>query len=261
MKKKLVNKTLVFGVILLFFGIAVVPSIGSVSVNKPGSTETITSLRNHDYDGNTLYVGGTGPGNYSTIQSAIDDASHWDTIFVYSGIYNENIVINKILNLIGENRGTTIIKGQGNQITVDISVRLVTFQGFTIRNNNDGIGIDSGGVDIIIQNNTIKNCNVGMELPNMGYAHIIDNNTIMYNDYGIYMLYRGSPIKTNSIISKNDFGIYTLFITNNIISRNNYGILTSFVHNMYLKDNIISENQKGIFLGDSDCNRIFRNNF
>ena len=33
--------------------------------------------------GNTLYVGGSGPKNYSTIQEAINDASDGDTVFVY----------------------------------------------------------------------------------------------------------------------------------------------------------------------------------
>ncbi len=38
---------------------------------------------------NILYVGGTGPNNYTRIQDAIDNASDGDTIFVYSGIYYE----------------------------------------------------------------------------------------------------------------------------------------------------------------------------
>jgi hypothetical protein len=34
-------------------------------------------------NGNTLYVGGSGPNNYSKIQDAIDNASGRDTIFVH----------------------------------------------------------------------------------------------------------------------------------------------------------------------------------
>jgi len=34
-------------------------------------------------NGKTLYVGGTGEDNYTTIQDAIDDASEGDTVFVY----------------------------------------------------------------------------------------------------------------------------------------------------------------------------------
>ena len=51
----------------------------------------------------TLYVGGDGPGNYSNIQDAIDDASDGYIIYVYSGTYNENVFIDKQINLVGEN--------------------------------------------------------------------------------------------------------------------------------------------------------------
>jgi len=60
--------------------------------------------------GNTLYVGGSGPGNYSTIQDAVNASVDGDTIFVYqySSPYKENIVIGKSISLIGENLNTTI---------------------------------------------------------------------------------------------------------------------------------------------------------
>ena len=51
--------------------------------------------------GNNLYVGGTGEGNYTKIQDAIDDASDMDTVFVYNGTYYENVFIDKTINLIG----------------------------------------------------------------------------------------------------------------------------------------------------------------
>ncbi|MCD6573584.1 MAG: hypothetical protein J7K95_05780 [Thermoplasmata archaeon] len=67
-------------------------------------------------DGKTLYVGGSGPNNYTHIQDAINDASNGDTIFVYSGIYYENVVINKSINLFGEAKETTIIDGGKREI-------------------------------------------------------------------------------------------------------------------------------------------------
>jgi len=39
------------------------------------------------FDGNTLYVGGSGPNNYTRIQDAIDYASDWDTVFVYTRMF------------------------------------------------------------------------------------------------------------------------------------------------------------------------------
>ncbi|MCD6410942.1 MAG: hypothetical protein J7L20_00735 [Thermoplasmata archaeon] len=88
----------------------------------------------------TLYVGGSGPGNYSKIQDAIDNASDGDTVFVYEGIYYENIVINRSINLIGENAKTTIIDGMEKSRTVFILASNVLVYNFTIRNGTIGIG-------------------------------------------------------------------------------------------------------------------------
>ena len=71
----------------------------------------------------TLYVGGSGPGNYTKIQDAIDDAFFGDTVFVYddSSPYYENLKISKSIELIGENRNTTIIDGNDKQDVVQIN--------------------------------------------------------------------------------------------------------------------------------------------
>mgnify|MGYP001039313996 CR=1 FL=1 len=53
-----------------------------------------------------------GPADFPTIQEAINAANDGDTIFVHGGIYYENIVVNKSVSLIGENRSTTIIDGR-----------------------------------------------------------------------------------------------------------------------------------------------------
>ena len=59
---------------------------------------------------NSIYVGGIGDGNYTIIQKAVNNASDGDTIYVYSGIFYENIIINKSITLIGENKHTTILQ-------------------------------------------------------------------------------------------------------------------------------------------------------
>ena len=83
----------------------------------------------------TSYVGGGGPGNYTTIQGAIDDANRGDTIYVYSGTYYEHIGVNKPLTLSGENRVTTIVDGGGIGTVVRVSTDWVNITGFTIMNS------------------------------------------------------------------------------------------------------------------------------
>jgi len=86
--------------------------------------------------GDTLYVGGSGPNNYTKIQDAIDNASNGDTVFVYNGTYNEGLNVNKSIDLIGEDKNTTIIKGSNWGLVVFISADYVIFSNFTIQNQN-----------------------------------------------------------------------------------------------------------------------------
>ena len=53
-------------------------------VERQNSQSDIIPLRNinSNYNGNTLYVGGSGPGNFTKIQDAIDNASNGKTVFV-----------------------------------------------------------------------------------------------------------------------------------------------------------------------------------
>ena len=73
----MIKKLLTTAIILRFIGINVNPSTGT-TLKQRSSLPTIS--------GNTLYVGGIGPDNYTSIQAAINDASDGDTIFVYEGI-------------------------------------------------------------------------------------------------------------------------------------------------------------------------------
>ncbi len=104
--------------------------------------------------GNTLYVGGSGPNNYTKIQDAIDNASDGDTVFVYSGWYDVDkwIYINKSIRLIGEDKENTIIYSSG----IDIVVSEVYVSGFTIQNGS-GITIDSYSSEVANNNIILGN--------------------------------------------------------------------------------------------------------
>ena len=140
------------------------------TVAGPGSSDTKNHGSKH-YDEGTLgkyltkghgsvfYVGGTGPGNYSTIRSAMDAASDGDTIIVYPGIYKEDLFIKKSLHFIGLDKQTTIIYPESSYYTLSIDAQNVTLQGFTIKNSNDYFGscISIRAKGAIIHNN-ILNC-------------------------------------------------------------------------------------------------------
>jgi len=129
------NILTVVGITILFLGLSIT---SSVAINTP-----IKPISN----GNTLYVGGTGEGNYTKIQDAINNASDGDTVFVYNGTYYENVIINKNNHILtGEDKNTTIIDGgkrNGNVVTI-YYVDWVAISGFTIKNSeylSEGNGI------------------------------------------------------------------------------------------------------------------------
>jgi parallel beta-helix repeat protein len=177
-----------------------------------------------------LYVGGNGPGNFSRIQDAIDNASDGDTVFVYddSSPYYENLIVYKSINLIGEDKNTTIIDGDVSGNVVYILTDWVNITGFTIQNG--GNEWDEGGIHINSNYNTITD-------------NIISNNT---ND-GIYLNESIENIITINIISNNEGnGIELPYYTSN---------------NTTITGNKIFNNDNGIFIYASNDNIIIDNSF
>ncbi|ENO12325.1 hypothetical protein MBGDC06_00021 [Thermoplasmatales archaeon SCGC AB-539-C06] len=72
--------------------------------------------------GNILYVGGSGPNNYSKIQDAIDDAESGGIVYVYEGTYYENLYFpwGVVLYLCGSDADEVIIDGGNNGPVLEI---------------------------------------------------------------------------------------------------------------------------------------------
>ena len=165
--------------------------------------------------GEILYVGGSGEGNYSVIQDAINISTDGDIIFVYNGIYYENIEANKSISLIGENKDTTIIIGKNSFNVITINAPWLNLTGFTIQQ-----GLVSG---------------IWIECP--GNCNIYQNN-INYNTIGIYIISsRNTKIYNNTISNNSVIGINITSTQipsnipgNNIIFHNNF---IDNKHNVY----------------------------
>jgi parallel beta-helix repeat protein len=206
------------------------------------------------FDGNTLYVGGSGANNYTTIQSAIDDALEGDTVFVYddSSPYYENVVIDKSIILQGENNSNTIIDGNKNGNVIHIIADDVTISDFTLQHYgtiwyDSGIKIESND-NTITDNNIYGNydgaCNssTGIYVINSNH-NFVENNHILNNSYGIF--------NTDSKLS--------IFSANQII--NNYdGIRILNSNNNEIKNNEFINNNCAIVIHSSNGNSIYTNN-
>ena len=242
-------------------------------------------------NGNELFVGGTGIGNYTSIQDAIDNANDDDTVYVYNGIYSEELVIDVSINLIGSDKNSTIIWSNRSLYVILIKSSGVNITGFTIQNGKTGIYIPESNYSFNnIYGNILTYNWEGIRLYNTSnnkiYGNIISDNS----NYGIVTYESNNNIikenffndssnslffgrwSDNNIISKNNFtGNYFSIILeysfNNLIFDNsiidgNRGIWLSYSKNNIITNNTLEFNdESGIYLSNSDDNIINQNNF
>jgi len=184
MRSDCAKKIFVVGTILLF-----------VCVNTATAFDRYTSNENQPSNRDTtFYVGGSGPGNYTRIQDAINASSDGDTVYVYAGFYAEFLVINRSINLKGETENETILDGNDSflQTIVTVESHNVSVSNFTIQNGRGG-GIEIYSNDNTISHNIITRSNFGIVLSCYGIKdNIITGNQMMnlYNggmeiDYGV----------------------------------------------------------------------------
>jgi parallel beta-helix repeat protein len=243
--------------------------------------------------GATLIVNTTGSeGAFISIQDAIDNASAGDTVFVYQGSYNENIMINKSLNMKGENRDNTWIKGDDTGDVVVVSADWVNITGFTI--TKGGSSFENAGLKLIdnknckIYENCISNNGYyGIYLYNSSWNEILNNSA--YNNYWdcINLKYsRGNNIVDNTLYSTEGIGIMAYYsdetsiqsntawdhwgsiyllrsnqssVINNSVSNGIYGIRGDFCLGNNYTENTAFNNEYAFNIENSEENNILNN--
>jgi len=266
----MLRKSMILAIVFLFVSIGVASGVNYNLDDEPNPLNSSS----------WLYVGGNGTGNYTSIQSAINAANPGDTVFVYddSSTYFENIVVFKSINLIGENKETTVIDGNNLDTVVCITESWVSLSSFTIISGTgeySEFGIDlqtNGNITIfncIITNSYGIHCSVG----SMYNISIFDCD-IHHNTYGIWINnVKNIDIYHNNISENRRSGIHmdnsTGVVHNNTISSNgdekffNSGIFIQYcIDGLLVKNNdIFSNDIYGIFLINSSNNVITENNF
>jgi len=238
--------------------------------------------------GNTFYVGGAGPNNYSSIQDAINDSMDGDTVFVYddSSPYYENITIDKSINLIGENRDSTEINGSKLDDlidTINISADNVYVNGFNI-NHNLGYYYQAA-INIFSDYAIVTNCKIhsnnwiGISLidssnsqifdcelfNNLMAIHMVDSNEneistcYCYGNGEDIILFENSNYNKiiNCTCTGNSYsGIHVQRSTGNQIinctcSNGNGGIGLSYAPNSIIHGNTLNNNYENFGIGSS----------
>ncbi|MCK5635941.1 MAG: DUF1565 domain-containing protein [Thermoplasmatales archaeon] len=140
-------------------------------------------------DGFNENTQGWGVTHFDNIADGIDAVANSGTVFVYGGNYYENLVINKPVNIIGEDKHLTKIIGDENGDVIKLYDE-VTITGFTIKNS--GYSSNAAGIKIYSQMNIIK------------------DNTITENNYGIKFEIYGNDGPVENIINRINFVDNTL---------------------------------------------------
>ena len=198
---------------------------------------------------NTIYVGGSGPGNYSRIQNAIDNASDGDTIFVFNGTYQESLEIYKSIDVVGESKENTVLDGQWDLDVVFIGSKSVNLTGFTLTGGLYGIRIASSENINIHDNNITHSKHTGIKILNSTFINISNNYVYKCTD-----VWYDAGIEVRESSSMN--------IHNNHILKNHRGVFIMLSDGISFHDNIIesSEVEGVVFTGSSD-NIIVHNQF
>ena len=226
---------------LLIAFIFLLTIINSTALGKQIENKTITSISNK----NIIYVDdnntagpwdGTMEHPYRYIYDGVSNASDNDTVYVFNGVYNETLTINKHITIQGEKQNSTIIDGMYKEFIIHIVEDNVSIMNLTLRNS--GGYRDNAGIKISSENNSIKDCTIyrtktGIYINNTSDNEI--NNCSFYtNGEGIFVCFSSKNSIKNCQFYHNAIGV-------NFQSSEDNKICDSYAHT----------NGVGFFLNDS----------
>jgi len=228
---------------------------------------------------------GWGVTKFSGIQDGVDHAEYGERVFVYDGVYSEDVELKiKSIDLIGQNKDWAIIDGEVNiSLTTQVLVKGFTFRKqmtlfasslceitenkFEITEMAYSFFDRVAGLIVFFSSfNTIdSNILKGFGYPSEDYGILLigssqntisDNNLIDFR-YSIYVALasEGNTISGNTL---NGYNIKIPRTWGQQSNRGSYGIVLETSNNK-ISNNIIENHFVGISLFDSHFNKIIKN--
>lgn len=180
------------------------------------------------------------PGDYPTIQQAINAASDGDTIVVAAGLYSENVVIDKSLTLKGAQAGIDARGRSGAETIIQPD------------NPQEATGVhivSAAGRVVVIDGLTVQNARHAITVPDPFMAeHITIKNVRALNSvkFGITLAHTIEATVENCYVEKAQYGInagaLTPFLPTVATLRNNEIVNAEFGISGYLTDSVIEGN-------------------
>ncbi|MGB7291593.1 MAG: nitrous oxide reductase family maturation protein NosD [Thermodesulfobacteriota bacterium] len=210
-----------------------------------------------------------------SISKAIEMSSDGDTIKVEKGVYEESIVVDKSIKLIGINR--PVIDGKDKGTVVLIKAPGCTFKGFLVRGSGESLTVEDAGIildsaaDSIIEDNQLEDVLFGIYLKSSPRG-LIRHNIIKGKDLplpergdGIRLWYSPeTQILYNHINRSRDLVMWwsgRTLIKGNKVENGRYGLHYMYSNDNVFEDNVFSDNFVGGFLMYSSGIRFYHNIF
>lgn len=228
--------------------------------------------------------------DFETIQEAINDPNTLDghTIAVDEGTYYENVVVNKSVSLVGEDKFRTIVDGRAIKTVINVIARYVTITGFAIReggpgegiyvhhsshgnnisynivmNNSVGIWLNGSNNNILLGNNCTSNTFDGMFLKS-SHNNTLLGNIALDNAYGFWVeASSGNSLIGNNASNNRNTGFWITSssenkFSGNAVSKELFGFWVEKSRSNVISGNVIScgNNSYGITFADSGNNTV-----
>jgi len=235
------KKTTVTLAIVLLFNMFML-----VCVKDSLSTQLETTLANQVWvdDDSNESTPGWGVTHFQTIQDGINGVTDGGIVHAASGNYYENVVVNRTVFLVGEDKSRTIIDGNYTlDSLLSIIANNVSIEGFMIQ-NCIYLGREKGGLDINSWYNNISNV-------------CFTQNWIDLTVFGRYN-------RISSCIMNASFWNIKILANNNSILENRFNnsysaLSLTAAHGNSIENNTITDEYIGISLYESTQNEIAAN--
>ncbi len=193
---------------------------------------------------------------FPTISSAISAANDGDSIHLATGIFQENITLDKALTLLGSPDNRSIIDGSGSGTVITITSPNARVSGVAVRNSGDIIEDSDACIYATKDATNIK----------------LDGNSLTQCAFGIWINGSHNPVVINNtvtgyqkrLISDRGNGIHIWNIQNGLIKENRVfgvrdGIYLSNTSRSSIEDNVMDSVRFGIHYMYNDNNRVTGN--
>jgi parallel beta-helix repeat protein len=186
--------------------------------------------------------------DFTRIQSAIDAAAEGDTIYVSAGVYHEHLVVNKSISLLGENRSTTVIDGQGGGTVVLAIADYVDISDFTVRSGDSGVYV-LDAANCTVSGNFVHDNRYGIRISRSRNCTAHGNYVFSNSGYGINVNASRNALVNENGASGNYFDGIGLFASNDTVVRENtvsdttlFGIVidANSINNVIYRNNIFN---------------------